>query len=55
MMTIKGTLGHHVQGVRPFDFSFLFCSFFLQLHLWHKEVPGIGAESELQLKPTPEP
>ena len=31
-----------------YDHLFLFLSF-LGLHLWHVEVPSIGAESELQL------
>ena len=26
--------------------------FFLSLHLWHMEVPGLGVKSELQLRPT---
>ena len=28
--------------------------FFVLLHLWHMGVPGLGAESELQLRPTPQ-
>ena len=29
--------------------------FFLQLHLQHMDVAGLGVESELQLRPTPQP
>ena len=29
--------------------KFLFCFFFLGLHMWHMEVPKLGVESELQL------
>ena len=32
----------------PLFFSFFF-SFFLELHLWHMEVPKLGVESEVQL------
>ena len=31
--------------------AFVFC-FFLKLHLWHMEVPRLGAELELQLPAT---
>ena len=42
---------------QQFLFSFIFFKFlvkkiffsFLQMHLWHKEVPGLGDEMELQL------
>ena len=33
----------------PPSVSFLFFSCFLGMHLWHVEVPRLGAESELQL------
>ena len=35
--------------------SFFFFFFFLGLHLQHTEVPRPGIESELQLRPTPQP
>ena len=28
--------------------------FLLGLHLWHMEVPSLGVESELQLRPMPQ-
>ena len=32
------------------DLMNLYCTFFfLLIHLWHMEVPGLGVESELQL------
>ena len=37
----------------PFFLSFL--SFFLELPQWHMEVPRLWVESELQLRPTPQP
>ena len=36
-----------------FLFCFVFC--FLGLYSWHMEVPKLGAESELQLRPVPQP
>ena len=36
-------------------FLFLFFFFFLGLHLWHMEVPRLGAEWELQLLASPQP
>ena len=33
----------------------IFSFFFSQLHLWHMEVSGPGTESELQLRPMPQP
>ena len=31
------------------------CSFFLRPHLWHRDVPRLGVELELQVRPTPQP
>ena len=36
-------------GALSFVFCFVFC--FLGLHMWHVEVPRLGAQSELQLPP----
>ena len=35
--------------------SFLIFFFFLRLHLWHMEVPRLGVQLELQLRPLPQP
>ena len=36
-------------------FFFILFFYFLQPHLWHVEVPRLKVESELQLRPTPQP
>ena len=43
------------QKVEIIYTSFFFSFFFLQLHLWHREVFGLGVELELQLRATPQP
>ena len=42
-------LGLALGGNAVFFVWFFFCVFFLQMHLQHMEVPGLGVESELQL------
>ena len=41
-----------LHGMNPVFMTFFF---FLQLNLWHMEVPRLGTESELQLSSTPQP
>ena len=43
-----------VRKVR-FCMDFVFSFSFLRLHLWHREIPRLGVESELQLEPVLQP
>ena len=45
----------HILAVLKLFQTFPFFFFFLQLHLRHMEVPRLGVNTELQLRPTPQP
>ena len=47
--------GHGEGGVLGPSLWVLIIFFFLGPHLWHTDVPGLGVDSELQLRPKPQP